>query len=403
MKKSLIFICFSLLSYFSIAQVRFPDTLHLKSLTYKNGPKTTGTFDFSKTEKKAFLFFDIKTEALAEAMYNGCRFVFDRNRINIFPVFFTGELTKKASEDFETIIPMQLYRSPYMSDFKEFNLSDADFPILVVYNEKNELCGFSRNVEQISGIDCGEIGKAKFLRLKILTEEKNKKLKPYANKPIYVIGGNHNDTVAKLVTNAYGDFETQLPNMDQDYLITVNEKIRNINFVVLSTQSGDKIGNFSSTDKGFVYRILQTELTKLPDLNEEEELEMKVRTLKEKSPDEFSITENLYYELGESNLTLTSKELLIKMVTALEKYPQFNLIVVSHTDSQGDETANLKLSLKRSEAVVNYLISKGIKKERLKAEGKGETEIRNRCVNNVDCSDKEHEFNRRTEFKFVKK
>jgi hypothetical protein len=41
--------------------------------------------------------------------------------------------------------------------------------------------------------------------------------------------------------------------------------------------------------------------------------------------------------------------------------------------------------------------------ERLKAEGKGETEIRNRCINGVDCSDKEHEYNRRTEFKFSKK
>ena len=40
--------------------------------------------------------------------------------------------------------------------------------------------------------------------------------------------------------------------------------------------------------------------------------------------------------------------------------------------------------------------------ERLKAIGKGETEIRNRCANNVVCSDKEQEFNRRTEFKFVK-
>jgi outer membrane protein OmpA-like peptidoglycan-associated protein len=52
---------------------------------------------------------------------------------------------------------------------------------------------------------------------------------------------------------------------------------------------------------------------------------------------------------------------------------------------------------------VSYLNSQGIDIKRLKAEGKGETEIRNRCVNGIDCSDKEHEYNRRTEFKFSKK
>jgi outer membrane protein OmpA-like peptidoglycan-associated protein len=55
-----------------------------------------------------------------------------------------------------------------------------------------------------------------------------------------------------------------------------------------------------------------------------------------------------------------------------------------------------------SNAVVKYLIAKGINPEKLKAIGKGETEIRNRCANNVNCSDKEQEFNRRTEFKYVK-
>jgi len=115
------------------------------------------------------------------------------------------------------------------------------------------------------------------------------------------------------------------------------------------------------------------------------------------------VTENLFYELRESKLTQSSKDLLNKMMIVLQNYAQFNILVMSHTDAQGDEATNLKLSIKRSEEVVNYLASKGIANERLKAEGKGETQIRNRCFNNIDCSDKEHEYNRRTEFKFTKK
>ena len=99
----------------------------------------------------------------------------------------------------------------------------------------------------------------------------------------------------------------------------------------------------------------------------------------------------------------SDKELLNKMIMVLQNYAQYNILITSHTDSQGDEATNLKLSIKRAETVLNYLISKGISKDRLKSEGKGETQIRNRCINNVNCSDKEHEYNRRTEFKFTRK
>jgi outer membrane protein OmpA-like peptidoglycan-associated protein len=273
-----------------------------------------------------------------------------------------------------------------------------------VYNEKNELCGFSKNVQAIADIDCGlDMINIKVLRLKIMVDEKNKSLTPYANKEVFVLGGKNNDTIAKLITNKYGDFNAEIPDIKQDYLVTVNEKNKNINFVVLATQSGKEVGRFKSTDKGFEYRILETELSTLPDIKIEDDVEMKFTTLKNKALNNFSITETLYYELGESNLTKESKELLKKVETLLNSYPEFNLLVVSHTDSQGDDESNWKLSVKRSEVVNNYLISIGINKERLKAEGKGETEIRNRCINNVDCSDKEHEYNRRTEFKFSKK
>ena len=79
-----------------------------------------------------------------------------------------------------------------------------------------------------------------------------------------------------------------------------------------------------------------------------------------------------------------------------------SLEVISHTDALGDDASNLKLSQSRSNTVIDYLVGKGIGRQRLKAIGKGETEIRNRCLNGIECSDKEHEYNRRTEFKFIK-
>ena len=404
MKKLYFIVVFAVLCLSNFAQLTLPDILTMKKLDYKTAAKTIVSYDFAKTEKKAFLFYDIHSEAMAEVMYNGCKFVFDKSKITIFPVFFTGQLVKKASQDFESEIPTQLYQSPLKSPFKEFNLSDTTLPLLVVYNEKNEICGSSRNAEQIAEIDCGmEINGLKMLRLKIMTEEVNKTLLPYAHKPIFILEALTEDTVAKLMTNQYGDFDSQIPDLNKDYLIVVNEKIKNINFVILSTQTGKQLGTFKSTDRGFEYRLLKTELQFLPNIYEDDEdLELKFTKQKSRTPDDFVITENLFYELGESNISQSSKALLDKMKKVLEMHKEFQLVVISHTDSQGEESSNLKLSVRRSESVIGYLISKGIAASRLKAEGKGESEIRNRCFNNVDCSDKEHEYNRRTEFKFTK-
>ena len=395
---------FSFLNLVLFSQTKFPNPIPFTTIDYLDKAKVKQTYDVFKNEKKGFLFFDMASEPMAEVMFNGSNFVFTENKITVFPIYFSGQLIKKTSDDIPSRVPTQILRSPELSIFKDFKLTHEDFPVLVVYNEKNELCGFSKNVQGIADIDCGlEMVQFKVLRLKIMTEEKNKTMNPYAFKPVVILGLKNNDTIAKLTTNKYGDFNAEIPDLDQDYLITVNEKDKNINFAVLATQTGKLVGKFKATDRGFEYKLLKVELSKLPDIAIEEDVEMKFTVLKEKTLNNFDITETLFYELGETELTASSKALLDKVKKVLDTYPEFKLVVISHTDSQGDDRGNLKLSIKRSETVISYLSSIGIKMDRLKAEGKGEMEIRNRCLNGVDCSDKEHEYNRRTEFKFSKK
>ncbi|MCC7532881.1 MAG: OmpA family protein, partial [Bacteroidia bacterium] len=60
---------------------------------------------------------------------------------------------------------------------------------------------------------------------------------------------------------------------------------------------------------------------------------------------------------------------------------------------------NMKLSLKRAQSCMNYLIAKGIPKARLKAVGYGETRPINDCD---DCTDEEHQQNRRTTFRVLR-
>lgn len=404
MRVFLLFVFFNSLCLIQYAQNKLPNPIGFKTFEYIDKTKTKAVYDFGTNEKKAFLFFDMNTEALAEVMFSGAIFVFNEKKITIIPIYFSGQLTKKTSDDIESKIPTQIMRSPENSVFKDFNITNNDFPLLVVYNEKNELCGFSKNVQNIGDIDCGlEMVSFKVLRLKIMTEAKNKSLNPYAFKPVIILGLKNNDTIAKLTTNKYGDFNAEIPDLNQDYLITVDEKDKKTNFVVLATQSGKVVGKFKATERGFEYKLLKTELVTMPDIQIEDDVEMKFTVLKKKALNNFDITETLYYESGDASLSSGSKKLLEKVIKVLNTYPEFKLNVVSHTDSQGDDESNLKLSIKRSEMVTSYFNSQGIKIDRLSAEGKGELEIRNRCLNNIDCSDKEHEYNRRTEFKFSRK
>ena len=75
-----------------------------------------------------------------------------------------------------------------------------------------------------------------------------------------------------------------------------------------------------------------------------------------------------------------------------------SLEISSHTDQKGAENYNLKLSQKRAQAVVDYLITKGIQVERLSAYGYGETKPRNKFPKTA----KGHSENRRTCFEVIR-
>ena len=65
--------------------------------------------------------------------------------------------------------------------------------------------------------------------------------------------------------------------------------------------------------------------------------------------------------------------------------------------SVGDDTENLEVSKARAGAIAAHLVNRGISKERLNAEGYGEHRVLNKCKNDVNCSEKQHNVNERVE------
>lgn len=108
--------------------------------------------------------------------------------------------------------------------------------------------------------------------------------------------------------------------------------------------------------------------------------------------------ENIYYDLDKSDIRADAAIELNKLVTILVDNPDIKIELSSHTDSRGSDSYNQRLSQRRAESAVAYIISQGISELRITAKGYGETRLVNQCSNGVECSKEEHQRNRRTEF-----
>jgi len=111
--------------------------------------------------------------------------------------------------------------------------------------------------------------------------------------------------------------------------------------------------------------------------------------------------DEIYFEYDKADIRPESEPALTKILEYLNFYPEVRVELSAHTDSRGSDSYNKRLSQKRAESTVKYLVEKGIKVERLVPAGYGETKLRNKCKNGVKCTDEEHMFNRRVELKVL--
>lgn len=85
------------------------------------------------------------------------------------------------------------------------------------------------------------------------------------------------------------------------------------------------------------------------------------------------LIENIFYEFNKANLTPESTTALNELVEMLNDNPNITIELGAHTDLKGSDEYNLKLSDRRAQSVVDYLIKTGIEPERLTAKGYGES------------------------------
>jgi outer membrane protein OmpA-like peptidoglycan-associated protein/Tol biopolymer transport system component len=116
---------------------------------------------------------------------------------------------------------------------------------------------------------------------------------------------------------------------------------------------------------------------------------------------------NVFFDLAKATLRPESHVELNKLVDFLKKNPTLKIEIGGHTDTRGDDKANLTLSQDRANSVVEYLIAKGIDTKRLTAKGYGETkpkftDAEIEKLTTEKEKEAAHQENRRTEYKIVK-
>jgi outer membrane protein OmpA-like peptidoglycan-associated protein len=119
----------------------------------------------------------------------------------------------------------------------------------------------------------------------------------------------------------------------------------------------------------------------------------KGRSLVVLTKEKIEIRDKIYFATGKADIQKRSFELLDQVISILKAHPEIRLAIEGHTDDQGDDTSNLKLSQARAESVQAYFVRAGVDMKRLKANGYGET----RPVAD-NASAKGREQNRRVEF-----
>lgn len=113
------------------------------------------------------------------------------------------------------------------------------------------------------------------------------------------------------------------------------------------------------------------------------------------------VLDNILYDYDKWNIRPDAEPDLQYLTDILLKYPDIKIELSSHTDSRGKDDYNEQLSQKRAQSATNWIVAKGISADRIVAKGYGEKQLKNQCANGVECSEPDHQANRRTEFKIT--
>ncbi len=296
--------------------------------------------------------------------------------IKILDFVFIGTIVADVSEDRLMAIPVLVKKEGVVIDtiYPDKN-GKFDFK-----GDKNSSYVFEINDQEFSPIseNYSTVGKTKSD-----TTNRNFNLSPkYVDVVTTVFDEKTNlplaNTTVEIKNKTTGEILTVLTDKDG---VIKTKLLRNNDFEVLATRK-----DYSDN------------LTSLSTFTKEKEINNTIALKKIEDSSIFAMRE-LSYDFDKWNLNKASKLELEKLVIFLKENPLESIELSSHTDCRGTDEYNSKLSKRRTESCITYLVSRGISKDRIQGKWFGESQPLNKCNDITKCSEQEHLVNRRTEIK----
>ena len=230
-------------------------------------------------------------------------------------------------------------------------------------------------------------------------------------------GGKGNDDIYQFKEIKKLDCEQQLVGIVTDFntkisIATAKVTLSNAQFQVIKIIYSDENGQFKfDVECGAEYYVKvekeeyntiekQIEIPNFSgktDLSIELEKALQKITVGDDLAKIFKI-KTIYFDLDKWDIRQDAANDLAKILEIMQEYPTMKVDVRSHTDSRQSHEYNNKLSDQRVKSTIDWLIKNGIAKDRLSGKGYGETQLLNNCADGIDCTEDEHQQNRRSEF-----
>lgn len=268
--------------------------------------------------------------------------------------------------------------SPVVNLAEPINSSQDDFGFVRIEGTKNGF--FTSNREGGKGND--DI--YSFKQLKNLPFETNKEIK------VDVLEEDTNNRIAGAKVELFDENMNKLEEafLKPDGTVDFKKLKPTTNYFVRVSKEGyDSQEKMITTDNSakpmeFVFKMKKTE---------------QLFTVGSDLAKTFKIS-NIYFDLNKWNINDKAAIDLAKVVEVMKDNPNIKVSIRSHTDCRQTHKYNQLLSERRAKSAMEWIIKNGIASDRLMSKGYGETQLINKCKDGVDCTEAEHQENRRIEF-----
>ncbi len=228
-------------------------------------------------------------------------------------------------------------------------------------------------------------------------------------KPVNAVKVKLNDRTGKTLfttmTDSAGIFVFSDLPVDSTYIVeldTNDTKLRGLRRLYL-TDANHHIIRELILGRDFKFKVLPADFNKMGKVNVYDPWLAALHLKGTKKESDLNIIENIYFDYQKWDILPAAANTLSKVVQVMQKDPLIKIELDAYTDSRGSDDANLKMSQKRADAAVNYMVQHGISKTRVSGKGLGKANPINNCGDpNVHCTEEQFAQNRRIEFKITR-